>query len=263
MDCREYIENYVAAHADGELSPQELAKVEAHLAGCPKCRARLEEERALKALLRQRLSRAAAPEEVRAAVRTALNRAEAASSMRRDFRALAGRARIWGPVAALAALLMVVLIHGRKAAPTPTSDFDMAIERYTSFEKHFEPNVPSESAAVMAMHYHSAKMPAFIWDFEPYGFHLVGGRIERLADGRPATFTFYQSSKGALMCTRFQMTKIQVPPGGHELMPDQYAYSYKGFSLVLSVDPVRRWVCILMSRLPEAEFSKEVMSLEG
>ena len=34
MECREYIENYLAAHADGELDPAERRAADAHIDGC-------------------------------------------------------------------------------------------------------------------------------------------------------------------------------------------------------------------------------------
>lgn len=50
------------AYLDGELSPPEAQGVEAHVAQCPVCRERLDEERALIARASELLSRAAPPE---------------------------------------------------------------------------------------------------------------------------------------------------------------------------------------------------------
>ncbi len=268
MDCREYIDHYLAAQADGELDAQERAAADLHLTGCVKCRARLAEERALKALLKERLRKVAAPEALHAAIRANLNRAEAASSLRADLSGMAAevrrRPRIWAPIAALAAaILLIVMVRDRGARNTPASDFDIAIEKFTGFERHFEPNVPSDSYGAIAMHYHSAKMPSFIWNFEPVGFHLVGGRIDWLPDGRQATYTFYRGPKGAVMCTRVKVPRIVIPPGGRELQTDQYSYSYRGFSVVLSLDIDHNFICILISRLPEPEFSRDVVYLES
>lgn len=54
VDCTTYIEKYLSAHVDGELSAAELRDAEEHLAGCVNCRVRFAEERAVKALLRER-----------------------------------------------------------------------------------------------------------------------------------------------------------------------------------------------------------------
>lgn len=50
------------AYLDGELSPPEAQAVEAHVAQCPACRTRLEEERALIARAGELLARAAPPD---------------------------------------------------------------------------------------------------------------------------------------------------------------------------------------------------------
>jgi len=50
------------AYLDGQLSPVELAQLEAHLASCPACRGRLEEERALVERADALLAAAAPPE---------------------------------------------------------------------------------------------------------------------------------------------------------------------------------------------------------
>ncbi|HEV2749676.1 MAG TPA: zf-HC2 domain-containing protein [Gemmatimonadales bacterium] len=50
------------AYLDGELSPPEAQSVEAHVAQCPACRERLEEERALIARAAELLARAAPPD---------------------------------------------------------------------------------------------------------------------------------------------------------------------------------------------------------
>jgi len=51
VDHNTYIEEYLSAHVDGELSATELREVEEHLAGCVNCRARFAEERAVKKII--------------------------------------------------------------------------------------------------------------------------------------------------------------------------------------------------------------------
>ena len=71
MNCEEYITNYLSAHADGELTPAEERAVAQHLGsgpddGCAVCRARLAEERLLKALIRRQAATVKTPEEIQA-----------------------------------------------------------------------------------------------------------------------------------------------------------------------------------------------------
>jgi len=51
------------AYLDGELSPPEVQSLETHLAQCPGCRSRLEEERALISRAAELLWRAAPPDQ--------------------------------------------------------------------------------------------------------------------------------------------------------------------------------------------------------
>ena len=68
MNCEEYITNYLSAHADGELTPEEERAVAQHLGsgpddGCAVCRARLAEERLLKALIKRQAATVKTPED--------------------------------------------------------------------------------------------------------------------------------------------------------------------------------------------------------
>ncbi len=263
MECREYIERYLAAHADGELDPAERAAAEAHVGGCESCRAMLADERALKALIRDRLRKAAVPTEVRAAIRATLDRAEAPASIRGRLASGAHLSLRSSAVltAIAAAVVFALVMHGWNIQRAPASDLDQIVAAFTASEQHFEPNPLCLSYGATAAHYHSARMPAFIWNFEPFGFHLVGGQIGRLADGRPATLTLYRGAGGAIMCIRFHAPGFKVPPGAHALSEDSYAYSYQGCSLVLTVN--KDWICALVSRLPLSEFAKDVAFLES
>jgi anti-sigma factor RsiW len=64
MDHRQYLEEYVSADVDGELSTAERRAVAAHLANCGGCRQRQGAERALKGLIKQRISLVSAPPEL-------------------------------------------------------------------------------------------------------------------------------------------------------------------------------------------------------
>jgi anti-sigma factor RsiW len=78
MDHQQYIEHYLSADVDSELSPAEQQAVSAHLATCPACRQRQYAERSLKTLLRRRILIVPAPDDLRRTVIAALD-AETAS----------------------------------------------------------------------------------------------------------------------------------------------------------------------------------------
>src|SRR5713226_8917523 len=94
MECAEYIENHLSAHADGELTADEEREVSAHLEGCANCRAALEEERELKRLLKARAQAVRAPEHIRAKLVASLDAAGRRASRRR-----APSASVWLPLA--------------------------------------------------------------------------------------------------------------------------------------------------------------------
>jgi anti-sigma factor RsiW len=81
MDCRE-LERSVDAYLDAEFDDRERAEAEAHLAGCPRCRATIEHQGRLRAAIRQKLREAmatpapagSAPPELRARLRRSLAR---------------------------------------------------------------------------------------------------------------------------------------------------------------------------------------------
>ena len=183
MDCREYIAEYVSAHADGELTPQDRRAADEHVAKCASCRALLADEHSLKTLIRRDAAFVRTPPDVRLRIRAALgdiaetkiNRepsrsaqamARRGSSVDRDsviprreerMRPAPSRSRtwLWGSVVGVVATLLVTvaLVAGHlgssgsigMAAPVPA--FDMAIGKYLALERNFRPNVPAEAYA--------------------------------------------------------------------------------------------------------------------
>ena len=182
MDCRKYISEYVAAHADGELSPQERRATDQHLAKCASCRALLAEECSLKALIRSNAGIVSTPPDVRLRIRAALSdiaetkldrepnypaqasapvRENAArdgfahrrtATMRRGVAQLL-RNRLWASAGGIAAVLIITIaiFSGRLAHRSDTGSspavpaFDRAIGKYLSFQRNFSPNVPPEA----------------------------------------------------------------------------------------------------------------------
>jgi mycothiol system anti-sigma-R factor len=69
ISCCEYLENFLSAHADGEVDEEQTRTVTKHLEDCDRCRKMLDNERALKKLLRRTL-RAQAPDELRQRIAT-------------------------------------------------------------------------------------------------------------------------------------------------------------------------------------------------
>lgn len=173
MDCREYINEYLAAHVDGALTAQEQHSADEHLAKCSSCRVRLADERSLKALIRRDAGIVRTPPDVRMRIRAALgdvtettlyrepNRAASASRDgsrgQRTGTAFPGwarfsRTRLLAAIGGAAMLVIAVgMFAGREAprgggaATQIVPAFDMAIGKYLSMERNFKPNVPPEA----------------------------------------------------------------------------------------------------------------------
>jgi len=60
MDCRE-LERSVDAFLDAEFDERERAEAEAHLAGCPRCRAMVEAQVRVRSAIRAKLREAMTP----------------------------------------------------------------------------------------------------------------------------------------------------------------------------------------------------------
>ena len=134
--------------------------------------------------------------------------------------------------------------------PGGNPDFDTAIAYFEKFNHHFDPNVPSRTYSEVAGAYVDAKMPGYIWNFNSSGLKLVGGRIDKLPDQRPATFTFYQGANASLLCTRYKVTEFNPPAGPVREIDGHLFYSYYGYSICYSYSPIGRFVCLLITRQP-------------
>lgn len=278
MNCVDYIENFLSAHADRELTTAELREAEEHLRKCLGCRGKLEDELAMKRLLRERIQMRRVPAEVRRNLLETLDRvaaeeeakradARGPSADRRGARSLR-RAAMWAPFV-LAASIVIFFLTKRELTrepplPLPTAatlaqsrDFDATIAALKRFQQSFQPNVPSASPGDIQMAYASAGMPDFLWNFSGSGLALKGGRIEQLPDGRKVAYTLYQGARGSLLCARFKAANAP-PPGTVQKLDGHHFYTYRGYSVCYTYVGDGGFVCILASRLPLDQMVKAV-----
>jgi hypothetical protein len=272
VNCEEYITNYLSAHADGELTPEEERAAAQHLGGgptdgCPKCRSRLAEERLLKALIKRQAGAIKTPEELRARINAALDQIDRGPPARRIGSAVVrelGRPRVWVPLAAAAMLFVVLLAGGglsglhRHAEPTangvsaiPAREaLDQAVYSYETFETAFRPTVSSYSLSAIAMDYGSADMTDLVWNLQYAGYGVVGSRIDQLPDGNPVTYTLYHGRNSDILCTRYKASDFAVPPGAVGEIHGHLLYEYEGYSLCVTVSEKGHFICVLTTSEP-------------
>jgi anti-sigma factor RsiW len=170
----------VTGYVDGALSPADRAEVEAHIAGCPACRAQADAERTVASAVRG-LPSPALPHGLAVRVR------------RRSRKPVTLRRRVWVP--ALAAVLAMGL--WARGSP-PFVAWEVALDHAHCFGKQ--------------------RVPAQVWTADPMrlsawfdaqgtelplvpasagGLDLVGGRYCRLAD-RKVAHVYYGGREGQL-----------------------------------------------------------------
>ena len=280
MNCEEYITNYLSAHADGELTPEEERAVAQHLGtgptdGCAVCRTRLAEERLLKALIRRQAATVKTPEEIRVRINAVLDQLDRGPVPQRIGIAVVRelkRPRTWAPLAAAAMLFVVLLaggvLPGLHRGPRLAADgvsaipareaLDHAVYSYETFETAFRPTVPSASLSAIAMAYGSADMPDTMWNFQFAGYGVVGGRIDQLPDGNPVTYTLYHGRNSDILCTRYKASDFAVPPGAVGQMHGHLFYEYKGYRLCVTVSEHGHFVCVLTTSEPMDQLRHDV-----
>jgi anti-sigma factor (TIGR02949 family) len=250
MDHRQYIEQYLSADVDGELSSAERQAVAAHLADCAECRERLSAERALKGLLKERLPVVAAPPELRRRIIAALDR-ETAQPAVRSFRL--ARQPLWmGAALAAAAAVLVVILIRIPGQPPANSTFDAAVKDYLSSQQSFASAPGLDSLPQLAVALANEFGYPWVWDFSSLGLSLTGARIDHLPGGKAMAYSLYKGPRGSILCINFRELAYRPPPGG-KLLHGVRFYKYKDLSIgVVSYATV---YCLIVSRLTPAQMA--------
>jgi hypothetical protein len=159
----------------------------------------------------------------------------------------------------IAALIFVLIGPGQHIARIP--DFDLAIESYQRALVDFRPNVPSSSMDTMLTAYVEHGMPAYMWDFGPEGFRLVGGRWDRLPDGTPVTYTWFSGAQGGVMCIFRQTDAFNPPLITHDERHRLLFYRYRGFSFCLiNVGGYGNFISVIAAPMPLMAFEQLVLA---
>ncbi|HTY55705.1 MAG TPA: zf-HC2 domain-containing protein [Candidatus Binataceae bacterium] len=263
MDCREYINSYLSADADRELSPQEAREASQHLVICRGCAERLASERAFKSFVRRRIQIVSTPAGIRQRIAGEVDRS-GQSGLGGRIRTLRPAVR-WAPVA-IAAVLLVIILFARSSQKAEVPAFDQAVDSYSAMQNNFVPTVSAESGTKLGDHYndwisHELGMPLKAWNFDKLGYHFVGGRADQLPDGRRVVYTVYSGPEGKIVCAFERAVNFPIPPGGETVNRVHHFYRYKGMSLCLTVMP--NMVCILTCRMPLDDFIHAIKQVES
>jgi anti-sigma factor RsiW len=198
------LEQWLASYRDGELSPEEEAAVEAHLATCPECTAHDSAARNLSRTMRQ-ATRHRAPPGLADRIRAALP-AEAASpgetpSAPGPARAPATvhvlpdrRPRRWIASAAAAAACVLLawnLTLQLRPAPAP-SLVDQVVDDHIRalMVNHLTDVLSSDQHTVKPWFNGKLDLAPPVGDFPDQGFALVGGRLDYLSGHSVAALVY-------------------------------------------------------------------------
>jgi len=165
------------------------------------------------------------------------------------------------PLALGASLVALLFVFSPGHHITRIPDFDLAIEGYEQALVDFRPNVPSTSIETVLTAYLEHGMPAYMWDFGPEGFTLVGGRWDPLPDGTPVTYTWFRGTKGGVMCMFRQTDAFNPPLLAHDEHHRLLFYRYRDFSLCLiNVGGYGNFISVIASPMPLKQFENLVLS---
>jgi len=190
MEC-ERARALLSALMDHALGPIARLRMHRHVGGCDGCTARLEELRAMQAVMRTKLPYHRAPPGLAARIGAALPREEPPRLVRPWFRMPAFSLAGTGLAGALAGALLTVLLAGRQNDPV------MAV-----IDSHIRSLQAEHLTDVQTSDQHTVKpwlsarvdVSPPVRDLKDEGFPLVGGRMDYI-DGHPAAVVVYRRAK--------------------------------------------------------------------
>jgi anti-sigma factor RsiW len=222
MECRAAV-SLIDAKLDGELAGERLSALDAHLASCAECRARLAAGRALGAAIRDHARRDAAPAELRRRVATALRQA-GRPRWHDDLRALG---RGWNPMAIAASIALAVVVSStvtrdlmRPGAGDPMVRQVVGDHIRSLMADHLTDVASSDRHTVKPWFNGRVDVAPPVADLAAAGFPLVGGRLDYLGD-RPAAALVYRRDKHVI--------NVLVTPAD---LPGPAAAAYRGYNLI-------------------------------
>jgi anti-sigma factor RsiW len=247
LDHRHYIERYLGAAEEDELSAPERRTVLDHVTNCEQCRIVLAFENNTRELVQKNLRVVRAPDALRQQIAASLDAADRAEARTPRTRTLVSRSIPIAAVALAATLAAIIFNFNFRMQPTDNPAFDAAIASYVDSEKQFVPTVGVKSSDELAIALINQFGVPLVWDFSAIDLTSRGGRIDKLPDGNPFAYSLYKGAKGSLLCIITRKEGFHFPPGD-KVVKGIHLYSYRGYS-VAATDRYSVF-CVMVSNLP-------------
>ncbi|TXD34556.1 hypothetical protein FRC96_13125 [Lujinxingia vulgaris] len=210
LGCEDF-EPFIDTYVDEEFDERERADMEAHLAGCERCRGRVNAQMRFKAQLRETLSEERAPQSLRERITSELATLEVElDEERTDVRPLYVRVGwVAGPLAAMLALVLLMPeMTIAPAASSPTPVVDQTVEWHKgNFPLEITTSNPQEASAWFQDKVDfSVRLP----HFDNGRVNLLGGRIAHVEDRR-AALVLYEVDGARMSVLLFDGEGLKVP----------------------------------------------------
>src|SRR5262245_18596068 len=189
---------------DGRLGPAERTRVQAHVDGCARCRAELEEVRRGRDLARNGLP---AADLLPGLLSDLVKRLDAATLRERRPVLVRRRFLAYGVSAAAAGLLAAAYLRGGHDLPSE------AIETYQAYQagqRSLEVTT-SDPAALEQFFQLRHAFRTRVFDLGMMNYRLLGGRTDRLGGRETALYVYASPENRRLLCQMFRGTLSELP----------------------------------------------------
>jgi mycothiol system anti-sigma-R factor len=181
----------VHAYLDDQLEPDLVARIQAHLQGCPDCSQTYERQRAMNSVVRQHAHYHTAPRHLARSIRSNLR---ALTEIERPRRRVAWGWFASGAAFACAATLTVSLTLfqlGPRGAPSSLDQELLAAHVRSLMANHLTDVASSDQHTVKPWFNGKLDMSPPVVDLAADGYPLIGGRLDYL-DQRPVVALVYR-----------------------------------------------------------------------
>jgi anti-sigma factor RsiW len=210
-NCGE-IRKRLTPYLEGMLEGEEASSVQAHLQGCPSCRAVFEGEEQFVRTLRENLRGASAPPGLKEEIRSLLRRERSG----RRFSKRTARFVLGGALAASFVFSLAFLILARRPADLGPLDLGWTVAAHRGVETHQAALEVETSDPIALTRWFSGRTDAVfsLPDRIPTELRLVGGRVIRHGGLRAAQVVF-ESDQGE--SSLFLLPSGSIRPRGESI----------------------------------------------